>query len=84
MQWLLGSATVPVAVFGVPPKTLRARRCSAISQHRMRRRLAGETPTRGTGTVPLPKLLRVQVVMQNKGLLCWHQKHILFVVILPA
>jgi hypothetical protein len=50
----LGSAVVSTAVFGVSPKTLPSFGPAPKSVGRIIVRLAGETPTRATGTVALP------------------------------
>ena len=52
-----GSAGVSPAVFGVSPKTLASCRLPYLILGLIRRRLAGETPARATGTVALPKPL---------------------------
>jgi hypothetical protein len=51
----LGSAVVPTAVFGVSPKTLPSFEPAPNGVGSISVRLAGETPTRATGTVALPK-----------------------------
>jgi hypothetical protein len=50
----LGSAVVSTAVFGVSPKTLPSFGPAPNGVGRIIVRLAGETPTRATGTVVLP------------------------------
>jgi hypothetical protein len=50
----LGSAVVPTAVFGVPPKTFAVREYSLFGDEELIIGLAGETPARATGTVSLP------------------------------
>jgi hypothetical protein len=50
----LGSAVVSTAVFGVSPKTFPSFGPAPNDVDRIIERLAGETPTRATGTVALP------------------------------
>ena|SRR6185369_8140586 len=50
----MGSATVPVAVFGVSPDTWSPTKLSRFRYSLRRRFSVGETPTGATGTVALP------------------------------
>ena len=54
MQWEMGSATVTVAPFGVPPNGQRWRMVSPKGDVPGAGRVFGETPNTATGTVALP------------------------------
>jgi hypothetical protein len=68
----LGSAVVSTAVFGVSPKTLPSLGPAPNGVGRVIVRLAGETPTRATGTVALPDpsaSFRLKLTLAQKPLI---------------